>query len=118
MRARRSLGLLLTAGALLVAVVALCERWVLARLAGTPDPDAGRDFTFPARSIQSIPTPDGGVLHVEECGEGPPIVLLHGHGATMGTFALLALGKSGCSDSTAIYRRRRTGRARPPDLGA
>ena len=90
MRARRSIGLLVTIGALLVAVVALCERWVLARLADTPDPDAGRDFTFPARSIQSIPTPDGGALHVEECGEGPPIVLLHGHGATMGTFALLA----------------------------
>jgi pimeloyl-ACP methyl ester carboxylesterase len=89
-RARRWIDVLVVAGTLLVAVAALYERWVLSRLAGTPDPDAGRDFAFPARSTRCIATPDGGSLHVEECGEGRPIVLLHGHGATLGTFALLA----------------------------
>jgi 3-oxoadipate enol-lactonase len=78
------------ASGLLVAAVVMYERRVMAGLAGTPDPDADRDFGFPARSSRTISTPDGGELHVEECGVGRPIVLLHGHGASLATFALLA----------------------------
>ena len=45
-----------------------------------------------------IPTPDGGRLYVEECGAGRPVLLLHGHGASMRTFSLMAarLAAGGC----------------------
>jgi pimeloyl-ACP methyl ester carboxylesterase len=72
------------------AVMAIYEQRILSELAATPDPDAGCDFTFPASRAREIVTADGGRIHVEECGSGPPVLLLHGHGATLDTFALLA----------------------------
>ena len=74
----------------LVAGVVIYEHRVLARLDATPDPDPGESFAFPAERTHAIATPDGGRLHAEECGCGRPVVLLHGHGANLGTFALLA----------------------------
>jgi pimeloyl-ACP methyl ester carboxylesterase len=45
-----------------------------------------------------ISTADGGDLHVEECGAGRPVLLLHGHGASTRTFSLMAapLAAGGC----------------------
>ena len=77
------------AGAL-VAGVAIYEHRVLAALNATPDPDPDVGFAFPAERIHTIATLDGGSLHVEECGTGRPVVLLHGHGANLGIFAPLA----------------------------
>jgi pimeloyl-ACP methyl ester carboxylesterase len=85
-------------GAAFAAAAAVYEQRILIELATTPDPDAGRDFRFPASRVHEIVTPDGGRIHVEECGAGSPLLLLHGHGATLDTFALLArsLGDRGC----------------------
>ena len=85
-------------GAALAAAMTVYERRILIELATRPDPDAGRDFTFPASRAHEIVTPDGGRIHVEECGSGCPVLLLHGHGATLDTFALLArrLEERGC----------------------
>jgi 3-oxoadipate enol-lactonase len=85
-------------GAALAAAMTVYERRILIELATRPDPDAGRDFTFPACRAYEIVTPDGGRIHVEECGSGCPVLLLHGHGATLDTFALLARGleERGC----------------------
>ena len=85
-------------GAAFAAAMAVYEQRILIELATTPDPDAGRDFTFPASRAHEIVTPDGGRIHVEECGSGCPVLLLHGHGATLDTFALLArrLAECGC----------------------
>jgi len=77
-------------GAAFAAAMGIYEQRVLIELASTPDPDAGRDFRFPASRAHEIGTPDGGRIHVEERGSGRPVLLLHGHGATMDTFALLA----------------------------
>jgi pimeloyl-ACP methyl ester carboxylesterase len=85
-------------GAAFAAAMAVYEQRILIELATTPDPDAGRDFAFPADRAHEIVTPDGGSIHVEECGSGCPVLLLHGHGATLDTFALLALrlAERGC----------------------
>jgi non-heme chloroperoxidase len=77
-------------GAAFAAGMAVYEHRILSQLASTPDPDAGCDFTFPASRSGEIVTPDRGWIHVEECGSGRPVLLLHGHGATLDTFALLA----------------------------
>ena len=66
------------------------EHRVLARLDATPDPDLGNGFAFPTEHIRAIATPDGGMLHAEECGSGRPVVLLHGLGGNLGIFAPLA----------------------------
>lgn len=76
--------------AAVLAGVAVYERRVLRGLDATPDPDTDDGLRFPVEVVRAIDTPDGGRLHVEECGTGPPVVLLHGHGANLGIFALLA----------------------------
>ena len=88
----------LGATAFLAGCVVLYETRVLLQLSGRPDPDADRDFRFPGEDEHLIPTPDGGQLHVEECGTGRPVLLLHGHGASMRTFSLMAapLAAGGC----------------------
>lgn len=73
-----------------VAGAVIYEQRVLAGLDATPDPDADDGFAFPADRVRAIATPDGGSLHAEECGSGRPVVLLHGHGASLGIFAPLA----------------------------
>jgi pimeloyl-ACP methyl ester carboxylesterase len=81
----------LVAGVAVVAVaVEIVERVMLARLAATPDPEPIGDVSFPAERIRTITTADQGSLHVVERGAGQPVVLLHGHGANVDTFALLA----------------------------
>ena len=94
----RRLLLPLGATACLAACVALYETRVLLQLSGRPDPDADRDFRFPGERTHAISTSDGGELHVEECGAGRPVLLLHGHGASMRTFSLMAasLAAGGC----------------------
>jgi pimeloyl-ACP methyl ester carboxylesterase len=72
------------------ATIAVYERRVLEGLDATPDPATDGGLRFPAEAVHAIATPDGGSLHVEECGAGPPVVLLHGHGANVGIFAPLA----------------------------
>ena len=89
MHARPFIGPVALAGTIGL-LMAAYERRILAQLAATPDPDASRDFTFPAERTRTLATPDGGRLHVEECGSGCPVVLLHGHGGALGVFALLA----------------------------
>ena len=97
MHGRRFL-LPLGATVFLAACVGLYESWVLLQLSARPDPDADRDFRFPGEHTHLIPTPDGGRLYVEECGAGRPVLLLHGHGASMRTFSLMAarLAAGGC----------------------
>ena len=97
MHGRRFL-LPLGATAFLAACVGLYESRVLLQLSARPDPDADRDFRFPGEHTHLIPTPDGGRLYVEECGAGRPVLLLHGHGASMRTFSLMAarLAAGGC----------------------
>lgn len=70
--------------------VAIYGHRVLARLNATSDPDSADGFTFPAERLHAIVAADGGRLHVEECGSGRPVVVLHGHGAHLGIFAPLA----------------------------
>ena len=74
----------------LVAGVAVHERRVLAGLDATTDPDWDGDLVFPNGRTHAIDTADGGTLHVEECGAGSPVVLLHGYGADLRVFAPLA----------------------------
>lgn len=72
-----------------IAAVALFERWLLA---GIHPADPTDDPVAADASVASITfaTADGGRLYVEDQGAGPPIVLLHGHGATLGIFSRLA----------------------------
>lgn len=70
--------------------VAAYEHRVLRALDATPDPETDGGLRFPVERVRPVDTPDGGRLHVEECGTGPPVVLLHGHGANLGIFAPLA----------------------------
>jgi pimeloyl-ACP methyl ester carboxylesterase len=70
--------------------VTIYERHVLSTLDGTGEPDVDDDFAFPAEHVRVVPMADGGHLHVEECGSGRPVVLLHGHGANLRIFAPLA----------------------------
>jgi non-heme chloroperoxidase len=88
----------LGATAILSACLALYEVRVLLQLSARSDPDADREFRFPGERAHLIATPDGGELQVEECGSGRPILLLHGHGASMRTFSLMAapLAAGGC----------------------
>jgi non-heme chloroperoxidase len=74
----------------IAAAVLVYEQRVLSRLDGTPDPRADDGFAFPADRMHAVAMPDGGHLHVEECGSGRPVVLLHGHGANLRIFAPLA----------------------------
>ncbi|RPI08813.1 MAG: alpha/beta fold hydrolase, partial [Actinobacteria bacterium] len=78
------------AAAIVGAGLVLYELRVLLQLSARPDPDADRDFRFPGGQTRLVPTADGGHLHIEECGVGRPVLLLHGHGASMRTFSLLA----------------------------
>ena len=71
-----------------VAAVDLFERWVVAGLDGADEPAPGDGAASDHREL-TVRTPDGGHLHVEELGTGPPVLLLHGHGAALSTFARL-----------------------------
>jgi pimeloyl-ACP methyl ester carboxylesterase len=88
----------LGATAFLAGCVVLYEARVLLQLSARPDPDADREFRFPGERTHFIATSDGGELYAEECGAGRPILLLHGHGASMRTFSLMAapLAAGGC----------------------
>ena len=87
---RRRVLVPMCATAIVGAGLVLYELRVLLQLSATPDPDADRDFSFPGAQTRLVPTADGGHLHIEECGAGHPVLLLHGHGASMRTFSLLA----------------------------
>lgn len=106
------IGPLLVASAT-TAVVAVLERRVLRNLASTPDPDADRDFRFPCEREVVVHTPDRGELHVEECGSGSPVVLLHGHGATLRTFALMARHLAASGRRVIAFDQRGFGRSSP-----
>ena len=88
----------LGAAAILSASVVAYEVRVLLQLSAWPDPDADREFRFAGERTHFLATPDGGELYVEECGAGRPILLLHGHGASMRTFSLMVapLAAGGC----------------------
>jgi pimeloyl-ACP methyl ester carboxylesterase len=109
---RSLIGPFVVAGAA-TAFVALLERRVLRDLASSPDPDAERDFRFPCEREVVVGTPDGGGLHVEECGSGPPVVLLHGHGATLRTFALMAAPLAASGRRVVAVDQRGFGRSSP-----
>ncbi len=67
----------------------VAEQAVLAAL----DPaDVDGDGDQGAARTHFLTTPDGGTLHVVERGAGLPVVLLHGHGANLGTFGWMADG--------------------------
>jgi non-heme chloroperoxidase len=74
----------------IAAAVVMYEQRVLSQLDGTADPGADDGFAFPADRVHAVAMPGGGHLHVEECGSGRPVVLLHGHGANLRIFAPLA----------------------------
>ena len=82
----------MASGVGVAAVVVGYERRVLGALGATPDPDADRDFSFPSGAVHDVVTPDGGSVFVAESGAGRPVLLLHGHGANLDIFALLAQG--------------------------
>ena len=86
------------AAATLAACVVLYETQVLLQLSGRPDPDADREFRFPGERSHFISAANDGELYAEECGAGRPVLLLHGHGASMRTFSLMAapLAAGGC----------------------
>ena len=89
MRSKRwIIGLVTLAGAV-VAVIELIERRVLAGIDASSE-QSGVDFGAVPVQVRRIGTSAAGELYVEERGIGPPVVLLHGHGATVGTFAKLA----------------------------
>ncbi|MGI9028365.1 MAG: alpha/beta fold hydrolase [Ilumatobacteraceae bacterium] len=66
------------------------QRRVLSALLAAADADEDVDLRFPGTTTHRVPTPDGGHLHVQECGAGPTVLLLHGHGSNLGIFGLLA----------------------------
>lgn len=95
---RRRVMVPMGATAIVVGCLVLYELRVLLQLSARPDPDADREFRFPGAQTHVVDTGDGGHLHVEECGSGRPVLLLHGHGASMRTFSLMAgpLAAAGC----------------------
>jgi 3-oxoadipate enol-lactonase len=112
---RPLIGSLVFAGAA-AAVAAVLERQVLRKLASTPDPDADHDFRFPSERQLVLNTDDGGELHVEECGSGRPVVLLHGHGATLRTFSLMAAPLAASGRRVVAVDQRGFGRSSPVPL--
>ena len=78
----------LAGAAVVVAAIELLERRVLAGFDASVDDEP--DPAWWVTRTRRIDTPDGGHLYCEVRGEGSPILLLHGHGATLDTFALLA----------------------------
>jgi pimeloyl-ACP methyl ester carboxylesterase len=87
-RLRRYAGGALAAGAI-VHLLMRYERRLLARLDNRPDED-DRALSFPHERTYEVEMRDGASIHVAECGAGRPVVLLHGHGASLEIFALLA----------------------------
>jgi non-heme chloroperoxidase len=102
-----------------IAALAVYEQRVLARLGAAIGPDVDGDSVFPADVVRSVDTPDGGVLHVEECGSGRPLVLLHGHGANLRIFARLAAQLRTAGLRVVAFDQRGFGRssAVPPTFG-
>jgi 3-oxoadipate enol-lactonase len=99
--------------------VAVHERRVLAGLDGAPDPDWDGDLAFPSERSHAIATADGGTLHAEECGAGPPVVLLHGHGADLRIFSPLAARLAASGRRVVAVDHRGFGRSSevPPTFG-
>jgi pimeloyl-ACP methyl ester carboxylesterase len=54
------------------------ERFAARRIRRRPDDDAERVLEVPIYTSHSVPSHDGGTLHVVDEGSGPPIVLSHG----------------------------------------
>ena len=79
----------LAGAAVVVVAVDLFERRVLAGIDGASGDD-GPDLAPWVTEPRWIDTPDGGHLYCEVRGDGSPILLLHGHGATLDTFTTLA----------------------------
>jgi 3-oxoadipate enol-lactonase len=105
--------------AAVVAGIAVHERRVLAGLDATTDPDWDGDLVFPNARSHAVDTADGGTLHVEECGAGAPVVLLHGHGADLRVFAPLATRLAAAGRRVVAIDHRGFGRssAVPPTFG-
>ncbi|MEJ7562808.1 MAG: alpha/beta hydrolase [Ilumatobacteraceae bacterium] len=74
------------------------ERRILAGLDATPDPDTDDGLAFPAEAAYEIDAAGFAKIHVEECGTGQPVLLIHGHGSNLAIFAALAtrLASHGC----------------------
>ena len=85
------------AGGFVLGVTAY-ERRILAGLDATPDPDTDDGLAFPAEAAYEIDAAGFGKIHVEECGTGQPVLLIHGHGSNLAIFAALAtrLASHGC----------------------
>ena len=98
-----------------VVVVDLFERWIVAGLDGADEPVRADDVASAHRQL-TVPTPDGGQLHVEELGAGPPVLLLHGHGAALSTFARLGRELAARGNHVVALDLRGFGRSTPvPD---
>lgn len=89
MRPMRWIVRLVACAGTVVLALELLERRVLAGIDGSLDREE-IDADQTAVHTRRIPTSASGHLYVEERGTGRPIVLLHGHGATLGTFSKLA----------------------------
>jgi len=87
----------LLAGGFVLGVTAY-ERRILAGLDATPDPDTDDGLAFPAEAAYEIDAAAFAKIHVEECGTGQPVLLIHGHGSNLAIFAALAtrLASQGC----------------------
>jgi pimeloyl-ACP methyl ester carboxylesterase len=101
------------------AALTVYERHVLAGLGATMGADADGQFVFAADDVRAVVTPDGGMLHVEECGSGRPVILLHGHGANLRIFAVLAAQLRTAGLRVIAFDQRGFGRssAVPPTFG-
>ncbi len=52
--------------------------------------DSDGSLAFPTEKAHDFVTDDGARLHVEDCGEGQPVLLLHGFGLSVNIWGLLA----------------------------
>lgn len=101
------------------AAMTVYERRLLAALDGDTDPDVDGEPTLCADAVHDIVTPDGATVHIEECGAGRAVVLLHGHGANLRIFAELATRLAGGGLRVVAIDQRGFGgsSATPPTFG-
>lgn len=113
----RKVGVFLGAAVAGLAAGAAIERATVGRVRSRPDPEAREPFgSLRGTPIGPVKSFDGTMLHVEECGRGPTLVLAHGYSLN------LTLWHYQIRDLAARYRlvlfdQRGHGRSRPAGEG-
>jgi len=79
MKTRTRLGLVAAAAAAGAGAISYAgQRVAASRIRRNPDDDAPRALDAPMYASHTLPSHDGGTIHVVDNGDGPPIVLSHG----------------------------------------